>query len=131
MKEVNMYGGEDGKLSSLSPFGWIHAGIPQHKGFSNPPCPAPFPYKGDLKKMTSMRWKSLKFTSMGLILTKWHNNLMGIGETLLPEKRISIRPLSVLWFLLCMLFPLITFRTLWNLVKKKGNMSTLMLYSFI
>ena len=46
-----------------------------------------------------MRWKSLKFTSMILILTKWHKNLMGIGETLLPEKRISIRPLSVLWFL--------------------------------
>ena len=28
-------------LSSLSPFGWIHAGIPQHKGSetSNPPFP--------------------------------------------------------------------------------------------
>ena len=48
--------------------------------------------------MTSMRGKSLKFTSMSLILTKWHKNLKGIGETLLAEKRISIRPLSVLWF---------------------------------
>ena len=58
---------------------------------------------------------------MSLILTKWHKYLMGIRETLLPEKRILIRPLSVLWFLLRMLFPLVTFTfsTLWNWVNRR------------
>ena len=71
--------------------------------------------------MTPMSWNSLKFTLLSLTLTKWHKYLMCIGETLLPEKRISVRSLLVLWFLLQMLFPLVTFGTLWNWVKQKGN----------
>ena len=52
-----------------------------------------------IKTISYMRWKSLKFTSVSVILTKRHKYLMVIGETLLPEKRISSKPLPVLRFL--------------------------------
>ena len=98
-----------------SPFGWSHAGIPQHQGSSrnfNPPPPPPslitviknYFYASKVIKV-------YKCTSESLIMTKWHKYLMGIEETLLPEKQISIRPLSVLWFLISMLCPVVTFRT--------------------